>query len=270
MKGSLRQQDCKCKVKKESKAKKENQFWEREKTQRIVMDILIGFTVAIFFAYFFYRSIWAIFPMGLIGYWFTQIKRKNDIRKKKREFLLEFKECILSVQTSLQAGYAVENAFMESIHDINMIYGSGSLMEKELHIMRRGIGINITVEELLKDLGRRSGQEEIKEFAEVFLIAKKNGGSIPDVIHSTCELIKSKIDTENEIYTFLSAKRMEQKIMNIMPFVILLYIQVVNQGYFDNLYHNMKGQLIMSVCLVVYLIAYVLSDKIMETIIENS
>lgn len=255
---------------KQEKTEEYKQFWERDNPKRIVMDILIGASVAIFLAYFFYRSIWATFPMGIIGYWFVQKKREDDIRKKKREFLLEFKECILSVQTSLQAGYAVENAFIESIHDINMIYENGSLMEKELHMIRRGIGINITLEELLIDLGRRSGQEEIIEFAEVFVIAKKNGGSIPDIIHSTCELIKSKIDTENEIHTFLSAKRMEQKVMNVMPFVILLYIQVVNQGYFDKLYHNITGQLIMSGCLLVYLIAYVLSDKIMEMIIENS
>lgn len=62
---------------------------------------------------------------------------------------------------------------------------------------------------------------------------------------------------------------MELGIMKIMPFGILLYIDMGNPGYFDSLYHNLTGAVIMTGCLGVYLGAYLLGERIMKGIMAE-
>ena len=62
----------------------------------------------------------------------------------------------------------------------------------------------------------------------------------------------------------LSARRMEQKVMNAVPFGILLYISVTSRGFFDVLYGNLPGILIMTTCLSIYVGSVLLSEKIVN------
>ena len=219
-----------------------------------------------FLSFFFYRSLLAAIPLTGIGGVYFQILKNRKKERCKRELVVQFKECMLSVSASLRAGYAVENAFVESKSDMRMLYGEHSLIYQELELIRRGMVINITLEELLADLAERSGCEEISQFSQIFSIAKRSGGNLSDIIYSTTELIGQKVDVRQEIQTVLSGRRMEQTIMKGMPFGILLYIGTTCPGYFDGLYHNWQGAAIMTGCLALYLAAVVLGDKILQGI----
>lgn len=222
--------------------------------------------VVMLLSYFFYRTIWSFFllsPVGVLFFKGIYVRKSKECREK---LTAEFKECILSVSASIKAGYAVENAFLESRGDMKLLFGENSLIYNELELIRRGLIINITLEELLGDLADRSGSDEIYQFAQIFAIAKRNGGNISEIIRTSSELISMRIETRQEIRTVLSGRRMEQNIMKLMPFGILFYIGISCPGYFDSLYHNAQGVLIMSACLVIYIFAYVAGDGILNRI----
>ncbi len=217
-------------------------------------------------AYFFYRSLWALPALVPVGIFYYRSLRERRRCRQVLALTLQFKETILSVSTSLLAGYAVENAFLESRQDIEMLYGKESFMYKELETIRRGIVMNVTLEDLLSDLGCRSGSEDLAEFAAVFAIAKRSGGNLSDIIRNTAELTMRRIESMQEIQTLLSGRKLEQSIMRCIPFVLILYISAGNPGYFDGLYHNFQGVLVMSGCLCLYLISWVMGDKIIDGI----
>lgn len=216
------------------------------------------------FAWFFYRSIWAVFPMSILGVLFFIKRQKEKVIENKKQLVLQFQECILSVAASLRVGYSIEKAFLESTSDMKMLFGEKAFICNELELIRRGLVINITLEKLLWDFGQRSGTSEIMEFVEAFAIAKRSGGSIPDLIQTLAELIYHKAKAEEEIITQTFTRRLEQKVMNIMPFAILLYVEFGSPGYFNVLYHNLFGVCLMSGCLAAYLSAYYLAAKILE------
>lgn len=231
-----------------------------------MIEIVKAVLVAAALAYFFYRSVWAMLPLAIVGVWFFRMEKGKKIEKFRENLNIQFKECILSVASCLKAGYAVENAFVESRNDMKLLYGESSSIYTELECIRRGLIINITLEELLTDLGIRSASDDIMQFAQVFAIAKRNGGNLPEIIQTTAVLIGRRIDAKQEIRTLLSGRQMEQTIMKLMPFGILFYIGKSYPGYFDTLYHNWQGAAIMTGCLGIYLTAYVLGDKILKKI----
>lgn len=190
--------------------------------------------------------------------------QKSKGERQREELTAQFRECILAVSTLLEAGYSVENAFLECGQDMTLMYGGDAMICRELKIVRRGLHINVSLEEMLTDLGERSGCEEIIQFAEVFSIAKRSGGNLAEIIKNSAELIGRRADLKQEIDTLLSGKTMEMNIMRGMPFAILLYIGASNRGYFDMLYESIQGRLIMTGCLAAYVGACALGGLVIR------
>ncbi len=220
--------------------------------------------IVIFFAYFFYRSLSAAIPLIPIGIFFFKRKGKELSKKQKELLKVQFKEAILCISAGMRAGYSAENAVRESYTDMRRMYGEKGLICRELQYMIGGMNNNIPIEELLHGFGNRSGVDEIREFGDIFAIAKKNGGNIGQVIAETVEIISRKLEVDREIATLISAKKLEQNIMNFVPFFILAYVNATSKGFFQMLYHNPAGIIIMTIGAAVYVGAIFLEDKIMD------
>ena len=67
-----------------------------------------------------------------------------------------------------------------------------------------------------------------------------------------------------EIQTLTASRRFEQKIMNLLPFLIILYVDLTSPGFFDQMYTTVVGRIVMSGCLAIYGAAYWISGKILD------
>lgn len=222
-----------------------------------------AFLVAVI-GYFFYRSALAcifLFPLFVL---FVREKKKDLAKKRRRELSIQFKDLVLALSANVKAGYSIENALRESYRDMELLYGADSPICFEVRHMLRGLDNNMVLEKLLYDLGVRSGLPDIMQFADVFLIAKRGGGNLTEILEKTAEMVEQKIETDKEIQLMVGAKKMEQKIMNMVPFLIIFYIGTTSRGFFDVLYHNLVGVAVMTACLLFYGAAYLLSKRIVE------
>lgn len=216
-------------------------------------------------SYLFYDSVipFAILILPFLLFYLDK-KQQNLCRKRKQTLNRQFREVILAVSSHLQAGFSIENAFYEAYRDIRLLYGKDSLMARELVWVLRRLENNEQLENVLMELAQRSDSDDICEFAGVFAIAKRGGGDIRSIISKTATIIGDKIEVKREVETILSEKKMEQNMMQCVPFFIIGYLSLTSRGYFDSLYHNLLGNLIMTGCLVVYIFACILADKILE------
>lgn len=226
--------------------------------------VLEGTVLLLMIGHCFYDSLFASVCMSPGLVWFMKYQKEKYRIRRKHTLRGQFKDAVLAVAANQKAGYSVENAFKEAYTDMRLLYGEGSLICEELLYLIRGIHNNVTIEKLLLSLGERSGIQDIREFGEVFSIAKRSGGNLSRVIEMTAASIEEKINVEQEIQVMISAKKMEANVMSVVPFLIILYLDTTSAGFFDVLYHNPVGIVVMSVCLVVYLVAVLLMQKLME------
>ena len=232
--------------------------------KEVVAEFLKCAFIVCLFSVYFYRSFWACVPLCAVGMFVWKMDERKKIKKCRQELLFQFRDMIQSVEASIKAGYSLENAFLESYRDMCVLYGRDAMVSRELRILQRGLVMNIALEELLKDFGRRSGLAQIEEFAGILTIAKRTGGNMADVITASSARIQRMIQVKEEIFVQTAEKQMEQRIMNGMPFAILTYMEISNKGYFDVLYHNAQGIMIMTGCLIGYLVAYCFSENILQ------
>ena len=216
-----------------------------------------GILLAAVLDYVFYRSfllILLILPAGIL----FPLALKKKLKQRRMEKLRgEFKDAILAVASGLNAGYSVENAFAVSLKEMEEIHGSDSMIAKEIRLILRKVRMNLTFEDALGDFAARSGLDDVKNFADVFLAARKSGGEL-------MQIIGEKIRIQEEILTATASKRVEQRIMSGIPVLIVIYIELTSPGFFGILYTTLIGRMLMTVCLAVYLASCWLADYFLE------
>lgn len=225
---------------------------------------LEGAAAVAIIGYFFYRSWIACIFLVPVFVFFVKERKKEEVKKRRLELSLQFKDLALALSANVKAGYSMENALRESCRDMELLYREDSPICTEVRHMIRGLENNVVLERLLYDLGMRSHVPDIMQFADVFLIAKRSGGNLTEILEKTAAVIEQKIETEKEIQLMIASKKMEQKIMNLVPFMIIFYIGSASKGFFDVLYHNAIGVAVMTVCLLFYGAAYLFSKRIVD------
>lgn len=228
---------------------------------RIIAEFLF---IDLVFSYLFYDS-YVAFIVGAAGL-LPYIKYRKKILLKKRRGLLteEFIELIGIVSGKMRGGMSCENAFIDSYSDMKNMFGRSAPILIELYLIVLRLNRQESLEACLYDLGYRSEAEDIRDFAEVFLIAKSGSGRIRDVIEDTVTIMKEKNETESEIEVIISGKRLEQKIMCIIPLIIIGFLRLQIGDFISVLYHNPIGIGVMSICLMIYIASFLLAERMAD------
>ena len=77
------------------------------------------------------------------------------------------------------------------------------------------------------------------------------------------EKISEKIEVRREIHTMIAGKKMESRIMNLIPLGMILYFWICSPGFLDCLYQS-SGRFFMTVLLVLYVFAYWWSERVSD------
>ncbi|WP_432626350.1 type II secretion system F family protein [Brotaphodocola sp.] len=215
-------------------------------------------------AWTFYRSLVAFLILLPAGLCYPFYERRRLKEKRILTLASQFKESMVILASALSAGYSIENALRVSQEELVTLYGEEGMITREFSCMNDQIRMNRSVEQVLEDFAQRSGIEDIQNFSEVFSVAKRSGGDLSGIMRHTAEMIRDKMQVKEEIRTMTASRKFEQKIMNLIPFFIVFYVDGASPGFFKQMYQTMAGRVLMSGCLAVYLISVWMAGRILE------
>lgn len=230
----------------------------KEKIICFVQGILIEATLV----WLFYQSTIMILICSPTSIIYVKYQESIRCRNRRWELTLQFKDGVQALVSALSAGYSVENAFIQAIKDLRLLYDSKAMILIEFEYIVYEIQMNVSVEQALHSFATRSKVEDILSLSEVFQTAKRTGGNLIKILRSTNQIIADKIEVSREIVTIMSAKRFEANIMSLIPVGIILYMWLSSPGFLDPLYHNAIGIVIMTIALIIYGVSYYLMSKI--------
>jgi len=186
------------------------------------------------------------------------------IKRKKREFQLQFCDAMQALTSAISVGYSMENAIIEAKKDLSQMYSREDVILKEFSHMEHQIRMSIPVEQVWKDFAERTKQEDVESFVAVFVIAKRNGGNAVGIMRDTMMQIQDKIEVKREIETVMTEKKLEFKVMALIPMGMLAYMYICFPDFMSVLYNNLIGRVIMTICLIIYIVSYEMGKKIAE------
>ncbi len=202
--------------------------------------------------------------VGIVaGKMFIPVRTKALIEKQQKEISHQFRDMLDSLTTSLGSGKNISDSFISVYSDLKIQYDSDAFILKELEVIISGIHNNIAIEDVLDDFGKRSGNEDIKSFANVFRISYRKGGNIKDIIRNTQEILSDKMNIAEDIETLVASNKTEQNIMVVMPIILVGTIKLMSPEFAAN-FVTPAGLISTTVGLITFVIAYFVGKQILN------
>ena len=223
-----------------------------------------AFVVTIVIAFLCYRSVWAGLLFPIVFLFFYKQEKQAESEKQTEQMQQAFLHALKVLNDSLQAGLSMENSWREVENELKILYGETASLYVEVKEMNRRVVHNIPVEKLFLEIAHKYQIEEMMQFAQLLEYGKRSGSNWKKIIQTSVTRMSEKFEARQQIDLMLAEKKMEQQIMNVMPLLVLAYLQVSAWDYMSVLYHNWFGCICMSVFLVMYVIALIISAKIMR------
>lgn len=233
-----------------------------KRKQLIPLVQAIAITVAV--AFLFYRSILGLFSGILVIPFWLRLKKEEEQQKMKGQISSEFKEYMMLIVAGLQTGYSLERAVRQAEEEMRKLYPQGALIMEQIHRMNQKISMNVKLERAFDEFAKAINLEEAVSLSEIISFAKRTGGDYGRHIRETAMKIEDNLSVKQEIETITTEKRLELKVMCVMPMGILTYISLTSPIFIAPLYGNMIGILLMTGCLVIYVALILLGRKIID------
>lgn len=177
---------------------------------------------------------------------------------------MEFKECLYALESSLRAGYALENAWQCALEELGELYPEKCLLMDSLAEARGQMQLNVGLTDALCKWAGTMEQDAIRDFAEILAITKESGGNMVEMLERNIRAITETMETEEEVNTVLFGKRLEHRIMSGMPVLMMLYLRLTGGTYVEGLYHNAPGVLAVTGCLLISVVAILWGDSMVR------
>ncbi|MDR0788973.1 MAG: hypothetical protein LBN03_02110 [Bifidobacteriaceae bacterium] len=185
------------------------------------------------------------------------------VTRNKRILGHQFRDLLDSITSSLTSGSNVNDAFKNAESDLLQQHAPDAFINQEVKIMVDGINNNIHIDELMQDFGVRSGNVDILSFANVFVIAFKQGGNMKDVVSSTRNVLSEKMEISEEIETAVAGSKNDSYIMLVIP-CLLVAMMKLGGGSFAVALSTLAGFGSVTVAIVCFVGSFAMSRSIMD------
>lgn len=230
-------------------------WWLLELVKLVIISLLV--------AYLFFGDIRLLFIT--VPYLIYVLRKdirdyKHKLRQRQLEDFLSFITC---VSGALMSGYALEGAFRYAIREIEKNDSENTLRSNLTAVMNL-IDCGASVELALGSLGKNIDVIEAKQLQNILALGKKYGGNTVVILKQFAKTLRDKQSADKEIATMIAAKKLEGKIMQVMPFLIVAYMKLTSRQQFAILYKGVLGKAFMAACLLVIIAMGVVTDKIID------
>ena len=225
---------------------------------------VVGGVIAFTAAYLFYRSVIVSLIFSAAGLLAPRQHRNSLLIRRRERLKIQFKEALYSLTSSLAAGRSVENAFVSSLDDLRLLYPDPRTeVIREFEIIRSRMAYGEPLEQTLDDFSKRAQIDDITQFVDVFIICKRSGGDLVEVIRRTSQTIGEKLEIQQEIAVMVAQKRYESRIMMAVPFIFLAFLSMTAPDYMAPLYQGV-GYVLLTVSLLLLAVCYWFMIRVMS------
>lgn len=202
--------------------------------------------------------------VGLIfGKKFIPIRTSAIVQKRKTELAKQFRDFLDSLATSIGVGKNVNDGLYSVYEDLKQQYEPSAFIIQELEVILDGLRNNIQIEELFEDLGKRSSNDDIKNFANVFKVSYRKGANIKEVLKNTHKILSDKMSISEEIETTLTSNKTEQNVMFIAPVILVALIKFMSPDFATN-FATPAGIISTTIGIIIFYFSYRIGKEVLE------
>jgi tight adherence protein B len=225
----------------------------------------VCFGIFLFVLFFFRNGPFAL-VISLIGLFYPRWIISGMIEKRRNLLNMQLREAMFSLTSSLLAGASLQRSIERSVIDLERIFHSAkdTPIVYEFRRMAEDLSMGYSLEETMVAFRDRVRLEDADDFVNATLITKRRGGNLTEVLSNISKIISEKIEIKNEILVMTAGKRMEAKILSIMPIGIVTCLTLLSPEYMSPMYDSIIGKFLMFIGFLLIGLNYIVSRKMIK------
>ncbi|MDD5922417.1 MAG: hypothetical protein PUC44_04475 [Eubacteriales bacterium] len=189
---------------------------------------------------------------------------KYRLEKIRKDLRTGFQDFLNFAAISFSSGRHLAESVQEAEKNLEFMYRESAPILQEIRVLRKGMEKKEDEVLLLRNLYDRCGIEEVRDFLECYEINRSSGGNLIHAMENTARMISEKIRIEKEIEIMGEEKKLEGRILLLMPFLLLTFLRISSPDYIHILYEGIRGRFVMTAVLALLGIACFLTERILK------
>ncbi|NMB38726.1 MAG: secretion system protein [Firmicutes bacterium] len=222
----------------------------------LILNVLLA-AAPLFLVFFGYSLITALL-MAVVGLTVPSLYIKRRQRKRVQKTVLQLPEALITIANSLKAGYS----FLQAMELVSQEADPPIAAEFALVIKEMNLGA--TTEVALQNMVERINSDDMDLVVTAVLIQRQVGGNLSEILESIAHTIRERIRIKGEINTLTAQGRISGMIIGALPFVLGLFLFMVNPEYIKPLFNESLGQLMLGLGIGGQILAVIIIRKIVN------
>ena len=212
------------------------------------------------------KSIVLSFIISLLGGTYPKAIISNKNKKRKEILNLQLRDALNSIVMSLRAGLSINSALIKCSEDLERLYSLAKEkpMLEEFNKIKSDLNMGMSVDDSLGNYMKRMQMEDVDDFVNSVIIVRQKGGNLVEVMTNVTQMITDKLAMRREIGTLIASKKLEAKIMTLVPIFIIITLSIFSSDYMKPLYESFIGQILIVMGFIFLVINYFVSNKIVD------
>jgi tight adherence protein C len=149
-----------------------------------------GFLSLVYFTGFYqFNPFFILLIAGVLGYYAPDLWLQWRIRRRQREIQLGLPDALDLLVICVEAGLALDQALLRVAHELKIAHRS---LSEELNLVSAEIRLGKSRMEALRELGVRTGVEDIRSLTAMLIQTDRFGTSIADSLRVQSETLRDK------------------------------------------------------------------------------
>lgn len=170
---------------------------------------------------------------------------KKALRIKK--FTNQLAEFLILIVNSLRAGQSFMQGCSIAVKE------SPDPIAAEFKQVIKEVNLGMPETESLENLLTRVPSEELKIVVSGYIIQRKVGGNLAEILEKTAETIRERIKIQGQINTLTTQGKLSGLIVAVIPFVIAAAVSAINPDYMKPLLGTVPGYITCGIALAMQL-----------------
>lgn len=218
-------------------------------------------------SFIFYKKILLAFIFAFLSLMLFNELLYEKNKKIEEKIIEKFNEFINIFDSYISSGDEPNFAFCQAYDEYKDLCNNKILLDG----LSKTCNYISVYNDFLKAMEYFKNQMNIKiidKFYDSINVAYSSLGDINHILKSTIEVISDKIVLSKEIENIYHEKRYELKIMLFMPVLIFEILSLTAKEFINPMYNNITGYIIITVCIVMLICAYLIGEYIMRIDLE--
>lgn len=183
-----------------------------------------------------------------------------ELQRRKRVEAIEMQldSFILALANALKSTPSIGAAFNSVVSVIS------EPMKSEVDSAVKEMKVGSTLDQALLHMASRVGSRQLDSALSAILIGRQVGGNLPKVLETTANTLREMRRLEGVVKTKTAEGKAQLWVIALLPFGMLVGLNVMFPGYFVPLTQSIIGYLVIAGCTASWVVSIVLARKILQ------